>query len=182
MDEPGLIRRCQAGDVKAFEPLFRAHVAMAVRTAYLVVRDWPIAEDAAQEAFVRAFGSIRSFRADQPFAPWLYRIVLNEARRIAARAGRRPEALQLPDELLASEESTPEEAALHRERRAALWTAIDSLKDDHRTVLVLKYFNQFSEIDIATVLGVPQSTVKSRLYKAREKLLERLGHREEVLP
>lgn len=182
MDEQEVIKKCQSGDLRAFEPLFRAHLQMAVRTAYLIVRDWSIAEDAAQEAFVRAYASIRSFRTGQPFAPWLYRIVVNEAKRLAARANRVTTVSVMPEDLMAADEQIPEEAVACQERKRVLWSAIHALNEDHRAVVVLKYFNHFSETEIATVLALPQTTVKSRLYTARQRLAERLAHWKEAMP
>jgi RNA polymerase sigma factor (sigma-70 family) len=181
MEEQALIEKCQSGDAKAFEPLFHAHLQMAVKTAYLIVRDWSIAEDAAQEAFVRAFESIRAFRLGRPFAPWLYRIVVNEAKRLAAKRSRLATTAQDSVEVLVADTETPEATVSRRERRDMLWRAILALNDDHRVVIVLKYFNHFSEAEIATVLGLPQSRVKSRLYTARQRLAASLGDWKEVV-
>jgi RNA polymerase sigma factor (sigma-70 family) len=178
MDEQALIRRCQTGDVKAFEPLFQANIHMAVRTAYLTTHDWARAEDAAQEAFIRAFQKIGSFRLGQPFRPWLYQIVMNEARRLMTKAPKTRG--EIPEEIRAPEKEMPEEAILERERLSLLQKAIQRLKDEHQMVITLKYLNKCSEAEIATVLGVPQSTVKSRLYAARQKLTEIMGRAKEA--
>lgn len=174
VDQQEWIRRCQTGDVQAFEPVFRAHIHMAVRTAFLITRDWAAAEDAAQEAFVRAFRAIRSFRLGRPFAPWLYRIVVNEARR-AARRINRPTPPAFPTDVLDQEVASPESLTLDRERRVQLWAAIHGLDEDHRVVLTLKYLRGFTAAEVATVLGLRPSTVKSRLYVARQRLLAVLG-------
>ncbi len=87
-NENKLVERCRTGDIQAFELLYRAHAGEAVRTAFFVTRDWAAAEDAAQEAFTRAFRSMRKLLPGWPFAPWLHRIVVNEARRVARRASR----------------------------------------------------------------------------------------------
>lgn len=144
---------------------------MAVRTAYLITRDWATAEDAAQEGFIRAYRALGSFRPGSPFAPWLYRIVVNEARRAVARAGRVPTEPLDPERL---------GAAPGPERKAELWAAVDSLDEDHRLVLILKYFKGFAEAEIAAILELRQSTVKSRLYVARQRLLALLGPMKEV--
>lgn len=165
MGEEALIRRCQAGDRQAFEALFRTYLQKAVSTAYLITRDWNLAEDAAQEAFSRAFRSIRTFRVGQPFGPWLYRIVVNEARRAAGRNARPLPYLDLPVAAPSAEETV-----LTRERSAQVWQAIHALDESHRLVVVLKYFNGFSELETAQILGLRQSTVKSRLHVARQRL------------
>lgn len=171
MDEELQIRRCLAGDWKAFEPLYQAHAQMAIRTAYLITRDWALAEDAAQEAFIRAYRSISAFRPGSPFAPWLYRIVVNEARRAAARAGRVPTEPLDPERL---------GAAPTEERKAEVWAAVGALDEEHRLVLILKYFKGFAEAEIAAVLDLRPSTVKSRLYVARQRLVALLGPVKEV--
>jgi RNA polymerase sigma factor (sigma-70 family) len=173
VDDDALIRRCQAGDWQAFEPLFRSHLPMAIRTAYLITRDWATAEDAAQEGFIRAYRALGAFRPGSPFAPWLYRIVVNEARRAAARAGRIPTEPLDPERLGAA-------PGLEPERKAEVWAAVDSLDEAHRLVLILKYFKGFAEAEIAAVLELRQSTVKSRLYVARQRLLALLGPMKEV--
>jgi RNA polymerase sigma factor (sigma-70 family) len=170
MDEQALIQRCQTGDVRAFEPLFQANIQMAVRTAYVITQDWARAEDAAQEAFIRAFQKIRSFRLGEPFRSWLHRIVINEARRLVAKFPKT--RTEIPVEISAPDDERPEETVLERERLSLLQKAIQRLKDEHQLVITLKYFTKCSEAEIATVLGVPQSTVKSRLYVARQKLTE----------
>lgn len=179
MDEQELIRRCQAGDPEAFEPIFRAHAPMAVRTAYLITHDWTTAEDATQEAFARAFRAMKSFRPGEAFAPWLYRIVVNEARRTARRS-RVPAA---PVEDLAGVPDGagrgPEEAAVGADRRRRLWAAIQSLPEPQRLALILKYFRGFSEADAAAALGISPGRVKSRLYEARQRLKALLGPFEE---
>jgi RNA polymerase sigma factor (sigma-70 family) len=169
LEEQECIRRCQSGDWTAFEPIFRSHLQMAVRTAYLITRDWAAAEDAAQEALIRAYRSIGSFRAGSAFAPWLYRIVVNEARRLAARPGAVPVS-----------PATLEELIPVADERAPVWDAVGALDEAHRTVLVLKYFRGFTEAEIATVLDLRGTTVKSRLYVARQRLLALLGRNEEV--
>src|SRR5258706_77311 len=88
MDEHEAIRRLQRGDLDGLEALVRLHQQRAVRAAYLIVRDAALAEDVAQAAFLRAHSRIGQFDAARPFAPWFYRIVVNLARRAAARAAR----------------------------------------------------------------------------------------------
>ncbi len=179
MDEQELIRRCQAGNLEAFEPIFRAHAPMAVRTAFLITHDWAAAEDATQEAFARAFRAIGSFRIGEAFAPWLYRIVVNEAKRAARRS--RPAATSVEDLAGVPDgaELGPEEAAVGAERRQRLWVAIESLPEPQRLVLILKYFRGFSEVETAAALGISLGRVKSRLYAARQRLKALLGPFEE---
>lgn len=167
--ETECLRRGQQGDADAFGSLFRAHATAAVRTAYAITRDWAAAEDAVQEAFVRAFRSLPRFRLGEPFAPWLYRLVVNEARRIAGR--RRPPAVSRDGPAATPD---PEAVLFAREEQRRIWAALGELSPDHRAVLVLKYLRGFSEMEAAVALGVAPQTVKSRLYKARRRLAARL--------
>lgn len=144
----------------------------------MITRDWSLAEDATQEAFSRAFRSIRSFRRGQPFAPWLFRIVVNEARRAAHRRGSLSVA-PLSGDIL--DPDSPETVLLKKEHADEVWKAIHSLDEERRVVIVLKYLSGFSEIEIAVALRLRQSTVKSRLYVARQRLMVLLNRSGEVL-
>lgn len=168
MSEQQLIELCLAGEQTAIERLFNLHVEQAVRLAYLVTRDWSAAEDAVQEAFIRAFRSLKSLQSGRPFKPWFTKIVVNQARnrrRKTSRLAPLSAAEWVPDD-----NALPEEAAVSAERRAQVLQQIDRLDDNHRLPVLLKYFSDFSELEIAEALGLRISTVKSRLYTARQRL------------
>lgn len=170
MDEGALVRLARLGDRQAFGELFRMHVRDAVRVAYAVTRDWETAEDAVQEAFVRAFAALPSFDPSRPFRPWLYRIVVREAQRLAARSCR---VVPMPDEALpvpAGAAASAEAEVLRRDRSRALRAAILGLGPRRGPAVVLKYVLDFKEEEIASMLGVPRTTVKSRLHEARRQL------------
>jgi RNA polymerase sigma-70 factor (ECF subfamily) len=178
MDEQAQIDKCREGDLSAFEPLFHKHVRKAVGVAYMITRDWALAEDATQEAFSRAFRTIRSFRRGQPFAPWLFRIVVNEARRVARRRGG-VQVAPLSEDVF--DPDSPETLLLKKEHADEIWKAIHSLDEERRVVIVLKYLSGFSEKEIAEALRLRQSTVKSRLYVARQRLIALLSRSGEGL-
>ncbi len=167
--ENELIKAAKNGRQDALEAIFRLHAEGAVRLAYLITRDWAVAEDAVQEAFLRAFRSLASFKDGRPFKPWFTAIVVNEAKRVKSSFQR---------ELVLSENNEenphrvfkPEERTLEKEDLAALFTAINSLDDNQRLPLILKYFSGLTEKETAEVLQIPASTVKSRLYVARQRL------------
>ncbi len=130
------------------------------------------AEDAVQEAFVKAYYALPRFRGDAPFRPWLLTIVANEARnrrksaarraRLALRAGQdRPSGDAAP---------SPEVAALEEEERAILVEAVNRLREQDRMVIGYRYFLGLSERETASALGVPAGTVKSRLARALRRL------------
>jgi RNA polymerase sigma-70 factor (ECF subfamily) len=178
-----LIDRARKGDVMAYEELVRRHQAVAIRTAHLFAPEGD-AEDAVQEAFVKAHAALGRFRAGAPFRPWLLRIVANEARNRRRSAGRRA-GLALrsvedrrPDDAAPS----PESAVLADERRTWLLAGINALRDDDRDVITSRYFLDLSEAEAAELLGVPRGTVKSRLSRALGRLRDELrsGEPEEL--
>jgi len=159
----------------AYEELVRRHQAVAIRTAHLFAPDGD-AEDAVQEAFVKAHRALDRFRTGSPFRPWLLRIVANEARNRRRSAGRRAGlALRsLEDRRPDDAAPSPESAVLAGEQRAWLLTAVNGLRDDDREVIAARYFLELSESETAEVLGVPRGTVKSRLSRALGRLRAQL--------
>jgi RNA polymerase sigma factor (sigma-70 family) len=178
--EAELVSRARRGDEAAFGALVDAFADIAFRTAYLVTGDAAEAEDAAQEAFVKAYRAIDRFREGSPFRPWLLRIVGNTARNRRRSAGRQL-GLRLRAQAQApSAESAPSPEAdlLRSERRAALLEAINALPADDRLVIGARYFLDMPEAEIAALAGVAQGTVKSRLFRARRRLADAIGGRE----
>jgi RNA polymerase sigma factor (sigma-70 family) len=172
--EEALVERARRGDPAAFEALVLAHQSVAFRTAFVIAGDASDAEEAAQDAFVKAHRALRRFRSGEPFRPWLLTIVANEARnRRRARSRRAALVLRAATEPGASGE-TPEEAALGTERRERLLTAVERLRNDDRDVLACRYFLELSEAETAAALGLARGTVKSRTHRALSRLEEEL--------
>ena len=152
------------------------HQDLAFRTAYLICRNAADAEDAAQEAFVKAYYHLARFRSGAPFRPWLLTIVANEARNrrtagarragLALRAG----ALQATDAAAPS----PEAALLSQEEHALLLAALDRLRPEEGLAIACRYFLELSEAEMAVTLGCARGTVKSRLSRA-------LGHLRQII-
>jgi RNA polymerase sigma-70 factor (ECF subfamily) len=171
-----LVERARRGDVGAFEALVDRHRRVALRVAYAVAGD--DAEDAVQDAFVKAYGALGRFRAGSRFRPWVLRIVANEARNRRRSAGRRSAlALRVGHTTSAGGES-PEDAAVASERRHALAAAVASLDDRDREVIALRWFAELSEAEMAAALGVRPGTVKSRLARAMSRLRDVLANEE----
>ena len=183
MDEDDeLVERARAGDVAAFEDLVARYQARALRLAWSLAGG--DAEDAVQEAFVKAYRSLDRFRPGAAFRPWLFAIVANEARNRRRSAGRR-ERLALRAEAMerrgvAGDEVSPEEAALTADRRRRLAAAIETLGDRDREVIACRWFAGLTEAEMAAVLSCRPGTVKSRLSRALERLRAALPA-EEVL-
>ncbi|HEX6681026.1 MAG TPA: sigma-70 family RNA polymerase sigma factor [Gaiellaceae bacterium] len=172
LDESELVERARRGDEFAYQEIVHAYQGIAFRTAYLIARNAADAEDAAQEAFVKAYAALNRFRRGAPFRPWLLQIVANEARNRRRSAGRR-DALVL--RAAASEPSgeaapSPEAALLAAERREELLAAVETLPPDQRDTIACRYFLELSEEETAQVLGIRRGTVKSRTARALERL------------
>ena len=160
----------------AYESLVRRYQDAAVRTAHLFAPDGD-AEDAVQEAFVKAHAALGRFRDGSPFRPWLLRIVANEARNRRRSAGRRATlAVRAAEDRRPGDAApSPESAVLDREEQAWLLAAINGLGDDDRDVITARYFLDLSEAETADLLGVARGTVKSRLSRALGRLRARIA-------
>jgi RNA polymerase sigma-70 factor (ECF subfamily) len=157
---------------REFEARLAESSTLAIRVAYSVVRHRQDAEDVAQEAFARAHRKFASLRDRDRFRAWLVRMTWRLAldhRRGARRRLQREEAV-LPND----PSPGAEDAALARERAARLWAAIDALPEKLRLVIVLAAIDEQSIRDVATLLGAPEGTIKSRLFEARKQLQEML--------
>jgi len=162
--------------VAAFEELVRRYQQVAFRVAYVIVGTTADAEDAAQEAFVRAYRNLHQFRAGSPVRPWLLTIVANAARSRRTAAARHP-TLDLDaatDHRAADVAESPEAFALASEQRHELLHAVQALRDDDQRVIACRYFLDLSEAETADVLGCTRGTVKSRQSRALARLRQRL--------
>ncbi len=178
-DEMTLVVRAQRGDTDAYEELVRMHQGIGFRTAFLITRSAADAEEAADDAFVKAFRSLGRFRTEAPFRPWVLAIVANEARnRLRSSARREALAARAAQEARPGDAApSPEAAVLAGERRATLLAAVDELGDDQRLVVYCRYFLDLSEEETAQVLDIRPGTVKSRLSRALDRLREEVADR-----
>ena len=176
LEERELVERARAGDHDAYAALMREHEQAAFRVAYVIVGSAADAEDVAQEAFVKAYRALGSFRAGSPFRPWLMRIVGNEARNHRRATGRRPfhqRRAQLLEPVAA--DAGPADAALAGESRSELFAALAALREGEREALVARYFIGLTDAEAGAALGVPRATVKMRAWRGLEKLRRALG-------
>lgn len=163
-NEQELIARSRAGDTRAFDELVRLHQGLALRVAFLVVRERSEAEDVTQEAFVKAFRSIGRFEVNSPFRPWLMRIVRNEAlNRVRGTARRERFARRLMnDPGSGGAAPSPESLVVNDLERRRVLSAMEALPGKYRSVVFHRYLLDMSEREVATVLHIPIGTVKSR--------------------
>ncbi len=171
-----LIGLAKDGDVRAYGELVDRYRDLAFRTAYLITRSAADAEDAAQDAFVKAYYALERFRAGESFRPWILRIVSNEAKN-RTRSARRREGLALHaawDRPSGDAAPSPEAAVIDRETAEELLEALAGLKEDDRLIIAYRYFLQLSEAETATALDIRPGTVKSRLSRALARLRDRL--------
>jgi len=177
LEEHELVQRAKRGDVEAYEALIRRYQQLAGRTAYVITGSAADAQDAVQEALVKAYAGLARFREGSPFRPWLLRIVANEAisrRRAATRTVRL--ALRAAEGRPWEDAApSPEGAALARETQRELVEAMGRLRPEDRLVIAYRYWFDLSEAEMATALGCARGTVKSRLSRALRRLRAALG-------
>lgn len=173
-----LIRQCLRGDNAGFDTLVRRYQEQIASFCYRVLGDTDLASDAAQEAFLKAYHALPSFRLDASFLSWLFRIAKNTCLdMVRARARRGGDSLDEGEarfERLPARGPFPEDSAMAGERSRLLHQAILSLPVKQRMPLVLFYFHDMKLREIADALGMPLGTVQSSVHLARETLRRKL--------
>src|SRR5262245_48856826 len=173
MEEHTIISRIQRGDLSGLEKLVNLYQARAVHAAYLIVYDRALAEDIAQAAFVKVVEGIQQFDNRRPFAPWFFRIVINDALKIAKKQKSKVslDDLDEPTAQLAvwliDPGLSPEQVFEQNESSQIILRAIESLPPDQRAVIVMRYYLDMSEADMSARLDRPLSTIKWWLRDAR---------------
>ena len=169
--DEALVERVRAGDLGALEALMRRHNRLLYRTARAILRDDAEAEDAVQEAYLRAYRALDTFRGESKFSTWLVRIAANEA---LMRRRARPRTADVVPLEAAADLQAREERGDHMLRRL-LEKRIDALPDDYRAVFMLRAVEDFSVEETAQALGIPEATVRSRFFRARGLMRESLA-------
>jgi RNA polymerase sigma-70 factor, ECF subfamily len=165
-DDAALVRRCCSGDRRAFETLVVRYQKTIYNAALRMLHDREEARDVAQTVFLKAYEHLGQYDPTYRFYSWLYRIALNES--INSLQRRRP--VEGLDPGLVDSEPGPEEALRQHQTRDGILRALMTLRTEYRSVVVLRHFLGCSYDDIAEILGVPEKTVKSRLFSARQLL------------
>ncbi len=167
-DDLGAVRSCLDGDVKSFELLVEKYQGVVYNIALRMARDPEDAEDISQAAFLKAYEKLGTYRESFRFYSWLYRIAVNEALNFLDRRRR----FTRLDERIEDPRQAVDAASEARERDERIEEALMELKPDHRAVLILRHFEDFSYDEIGAILDIPEKLVKSRLFTARQVLRE----------
>lgn len=177
-----LVERVQSGDKAAFNLLVQKYQHRVLKLVSRFVNDAAEAQDVAQEAFLKAYRALASFRGDSAFYTWLYRIAINTAKNALVASRRRPVDfdldLQDPEQYdrhaKLKESDTPEGVLLTEEIRSVVERAMEQLPDDLRTAIVLRELEGLSYEEIAEAMDCPVGTVRSRIFRAREAIDKKL--------
>jgi RNA polymerase sigma-70 factor (ECF subfamily) len=177
-----LVERVQKGERTAFDLLIAKYQHRIVSLVSRYVSDQAEAQDVAQEAFIKAYRAIGKFRGDSAFYTWLYRIAINTAKNWIVARNRRPpasdidavDAEQYDIDSRLKERGTPENELLREEIERTVYAAIADLPEDLRTAIMLREIDGMSYEEIATTMECPIGTVRSRIFRAREAIDEKL--------
>ena len=165
--------RCLAGDHAAFEPLVSRYERVLFRVALRLTGEYEDARDATQNAFIKAFEQLHRYDGKRRFFSWIYRIAVNEC--LNLRRSRRPQEALTERSGGAETQGGPFEAFAQAEARSRIDRAMAHLSFEYREVIALRHFADLSYEEMADAIGVPEKTVKSRLFSARQKLAGLLG-------
>ncbi len=178
-----LVLRAQRGDKRAFELLVNKYERKVQRLLSRLVRDPAEVEDVTQEAFIKAFRALPTFRGESAFYTWLYRIAINTAKNYLAAQGRKaPATVDLAPEdaensadgEFSRDASTPEQELMSRQVAETVNSAMDALPEELRAAIMLREIEGMSYDEIAAIMGCPIGTVRSRIFRAREAIAEQL--------
>lgn len=178
-----LVLRAQRGDKKAFELLVTKYHRKVGRLLSRMIRDQAEIEDVTQEAFIKAYRALPSFRGESAFYTWLYRIAINTAKNYLATLKRRPvlsteyedeDGDTLDSAALVPDMNTPETEMMNRQIVTTVNQAVDALPEELRTAITLREMEGLSYEDIAAMMNCPIGTVRSRIFRAREAIATRL--------
>ncbi len=171
-----LIERLRNNDLDALGTLFDRYYPQVYRTAVAITHEPAVAEDLAQDCFLKLHHYANRIDTNLPLAPWLYRVTVNLAYTWISRRKKRRVSLEaLVDQLMTPSGHAPDQLAEHAEIQEQVRRAVQALHFNQRVVVVLHYLSGQSLDEIADILDCPVGTVKSRLYYARENLRRQLG-------
>lgn len=172
-----LIRKCKAGQSRFYEPLVRAYEPAGMRLATAMMGNVDDAKDALQLAFIKTYDALPRFDLRRSFGPWFFQILRNQCRDML-RSRKTKFSVEALDERLeqrpADTDRGPERMLQRSTAKETLWNALERIGPEHREILVLKELEGFRYAEIAQILEIPEGTVGSRLYHARNALKKAL--------
>jgi RNA polymerase sigma-70 factor (ECF subfamily) len=177
-----LVRKVQKGDKHAFDLLVLKYQQRIINLTFRFVKNWDDAADVSQDAFIKAYKGLANFRGDSAFYTWLYRIAANTAKNHLVSAKRKSttnaldaqEAEQYDGADLLRENASPERAALTEELKKVIHDAIEALPTDLKEAVTLREFDGLSYDEIAEIMDCPIGTVRSRIFRARDAIDEKI--------
>jgi len=170
-----LARACRKGSAAAWRRLVRRFTPQVYRLALRMLRLQAEAEEASQEVFARVHRSLDTYDGIRPLAPWINRITYNVCLRRLQRAAKRAETGERPVDGLRSSDPGPEQRAAQSEVEQLMGACLDQLSAQDRALIVMRYRDGFTDVEVAEATGMPVNTVKTRLFRARAQLRKRLG-------
>lgn len=180
--DQALVKRVQNGEKQAFDLLVLKYQHRIISVISRYISDWSECQDVAQDTFVRAYRAIGNFRGDSQFYTWLYKIAINTAKNHLVSQGRRPPAddIEIEDAQLFDgasrmrETATPERELLRQEIEQTVFDVVEQLPEELKEAITLREVDGLSYQEIATIMDCPIGTVRSRIFRAREAIDERL--------
>lgn len=177
-----LVERVQAGDKRAFELLVRKYQHKIIALISRYVHDHAECEDVAQEAFVRAWRALATFRGESAFYTWMYKIAVNTAKNYLVAQKRRPpsddvavdDASYLPGTDRMHEQATPERELMRQEIEQTVFSTVEALPEELKAAITMREVDGLSYEEIAVAMACPIGTVRSRIFRAREAIDEKL--------
>lgn len=177
-----LVERVQKGEKRAFDLLVRKYQHKVIGVISRYVSDWSECQDVAQDAFMRAYRAIAAFRGDSQFYTWMYKIATNTAKNHLVAQGRRPpagdiaidDAVQLDGGMRLKDRATPEHELMRQEIEQTVFATVETLPEDLKTAITLREVDGLSYEEIAEKMNCPIGTVRSRIFRARDAIDEKL--------
>lgn len=177
-----LVERVRKGEKRAFDLLVRKYQHKVIGVISRYVSDWSECQDVAQDAFMRAYRAIAAFRGDSQFYTWMYKIATNTAKNHLVAQGRRPpagdiaidDAVQLDGGMRLKDRATPEHELMRQEIEQTVFATVEALPDDLKTAITLREVDGLSYEEIAEEMNCPIGTVRSRIFRARDAIDEKL--------
>ena len=180
--DQALVERVQKGDKRAFDLLVRKYQHKVVGVISRYISDWSECQDVAQETFIRAYRAIAAFRGDSQFYTWIYKIATNTAKNHLVSQGRRPptddiaidDAVLLDGGTRLKDGATPERELMRQEIEQTVFDAVEQLPEDLKIAITLREVDGLSYEEIAETMNCPIGTVRSRIFRARDAIDQKL--------